>query len=309
MNLGAATMGTGVLAAVDPMDHVVPHTLFEIPSFLGGGFTALDGMVYLPEKLPFTNHLLMSLIAAALMLLIFPLLARDYPMAPRGIRNLFESLMEFIRKEVAQPSLHEHTDKFMPFLWTVFFFILFNNLLGMIPLDAFSTVVAGKSHIFGTATSGLSITAGLALVSFLVFHGSGVVAQYHHGVEHGSSPGAAAIAAAPRYLNSMVPHVPGVIGLILYLPLLLLEFALSFVKPFALAIRLFANMFAGHTVLASLLLLAPAGMKIASLGVSIPTVLGCAGLSCLELFVAFLQAYIFTFLTAMFIGAAVSPDH
>lgn len=302
-------VGMNILAAANPMDHVSPHTLFELPSFLGKGFSVLDGMIYLPAHPPFTNHLLMMLISAVLMLLLFPMIARDYPLVPSGVRNLIESIMEFIRKDVAQPSLHEHTDKFMPFLWTVFFFILFNNLLGMIPLDAFSTALAGKSHIFGTATSGLSITAGLAIVSFVVFHGAGIVAQYRHGVEHGSSPVAAAVTAAPRYLGSLAPHVPGIIGLILFLPLVALEFLLSFVKPFALAIRLFANMFAGHIVLASLLLLAPVGLKAASLGVSVPTVLGCAALSCLELFVAFLQAYIFTFLTAMFIGAAVSPDH
>lgn len=298
-----------ILAAADPMEHVVPHTIVDFPSFLGPGFERLGGMIYLPARLPFTNHMLMSLIAALLMLIVFPLLARDYPLVPSGVRNLFESVLEFIRKEVAQPALHEHTDRFMPFLWAMFFFILFNNLLGLIPLDAASTAFAGRSHLFGTATAGLSITAGLAIISFLVFHGAGVVVQYEHGVAHGWSRLAAGLAAVPRYLHTLVPPVPGVVGWVLYLPMMGLEFALSFVKPFALAIRLFANMLAGHVVLASLLLLAPVGFKLAALGISVPTVLGCVGLSCLELFVAFLQAYIFTFLTAMFIGAAVSPEH
>ncbi len=290
---------TTLMASADPMTHVLPH---EIARF--GPFS-------------FTNHMLMLLISAGLMLLIFPMLARRYtalsagerPSAPSGILNFFESIMNFIRKEVVYPSLHEHTDRFLPYLWTLFFFILFNNLLGMIPMDAISSAVFGKQHLFGTATAGISVTAGLAVISFLVFHGAGVVAQYHHGVEHGKSAGAAFVMAPFSYLASMVPAVPGIIGKLLFLPLLVLEFALSFVKPFALAIRLFANMLAGHVVLASLLALAPAIRHMADAGVALPAVLGCAALSCLELFVAFLQAYIFVFLTSMFIGAAVSPDH
>jgi F-type H+-transporting ATPase subunit a len=259
--------------------------------------------------------MLMLLIAAVLMLMVFPALARRYiadtvgvrPSAPRGYLNFFESIMEFIRKEVAYPALHEHTDRFLPFLWTLFFFVLFNNLLGLVPLDAFVTTLIGKQHLFGTATAGLSVTAGLATVSFVVFHGAGVIEQYRHALHHGRSIGSALLICVPAYLKTLAPTMPGVIGAILFLPLLVLEFLLSFVKPFALAIRLFANMLAGHVVLASLLALAPAIRHLSDAGVAVPTVLGCVALSGLELFVAFLQAYIFTFLTSMFIGAAVNP--
>ena len=281
----------GMLAASDPMQHVLPHPLFHI-----GPFT-------------FTNHLLMLLITAAIMLVVFPALARNYPMVPRGPRNLFEMIMQFIRTEVAQPSLHHHTDRFVPFLWTLFFFILFNNLLGLVPLDPLALLIVGRGHVLGTATAGLSVTAGLAVVSFVLFHGAGIVEQYSQQVGKGKPVGTAAIKGVLLYLNSMVPHVPGVIGMILYLPLLGLEMVLSLVKPFALAIRLFANMMAGHVVLASLLLMIPVLRHIGDWGIAVPTLLGCTFLSLLELLVAFLQAYIFVFLTCMFIGAAVSPEH
>ena len=86
--------------------------------------------------------------------------------------------MQFIRKDVAYPSLHQHTDRFMPFLWTLFFFILINNLLGMIPLDSLSLLILGKGHVFGTATAGLSVTAGLAAFSFILWNITGYLEQY-----------------------------------------------------------------------------------------------------------------------------------
>jgi F-type H+-transporting ATPase subunit a len=110
-------------------------------------------------------------------------------------------------------------------------------------------------------------------------------------------------------MQSFVPQIPGVTGIVLFPFLFLLEMIGVAVKPFALAIRLFANMMAGHIVLASLLLLIPVIKGLSEVGIAAPTIVGCAALNCLELFVAFLQAYIFTFLTCMFIGAAVSPEH
>ena len=280
-----------MLAATDPMQHVIPHTLFHV------------------GPMAFTNHMLMLLVAAALLAVGFPLMARNYPMVPSGVRNLVESLMVFIRNEVAKPSLHEHTDRFMPFIWTVFFFILVNNLLGLVPLDPLSVLILGRGHIVGPATAGMSVTAGLALVSFFVIHVAGIREQIAHQRHHGRSGGSAVLMGIVMYFHGLVPAIPGILGVILFVPFLGLELLGAAVKPFALCIRLFANMLAGHVVLASLLVLAPAIHNIADLGLSVPVVLGCAALSCLELFVAFLQAYIFTFLTCMFIGAAVSPQH
>ena len=280
-----------MLAATDPMQHVIPHTLFHV------------------GPLAFTNHMLMLLVSAILLAVGFPLMARNYPMVPSGVRNLVESMMVFIRNEVARPSLHEHTDRFMPFIWTVFFFILVNNVIGLVPLDPLSVLIFGRGHIAGTATAGISVTAGLALASFFVIHMAGMRVQIGHQRHKGRSGGAAIFVGIAMYFHGLVPAIPGVLGICLFPFLLVLELLGALVKPFALCIRLFANMLAGHVVLASLLILAPAIHNIADLGLSVPVILGCAALSCLELFVAFLQAYIFTFLTCMFIGAAVSPQH
>jgi len=285
-------MGNAVfIAAGDPMEHVLPHKLFDL------------------GPIPFTNHMLMLLVVAAVMLVVFPRLARNYPLVPSGFRNMIEAVMVFLRTEVAKPALHEHTDRFLPFIWTLFFFILFNNLIGMVPLDPLAVLVLGKGHLAGTATAGLSVTAGLAVVAFIMIHVSGIMEQYRVALGQDRSSVAAAFRGFFLYWYNFVPHIPGVLGVILWPFLFVLEMIGAAVKPFSLAVRLFANMMAGHTVLASLLMMIPAIRHASDVGIAIPTLLGCAGLGCLELFVAFLQAYIFVFLTCMFIGAAVSPEH
>src|SRR5438094_5302860 len=134
------------LAAADPLEHVLPHHLF----WLG--------------PLDVTNQMMMVVVAAVLMLLIFPRLFNktviaDERSAPTGARNFFESILEFLRVEVFRPALKEHTDRFVPFLWTLFFFILFCNLLGQIPFAEFFTLINHlrgvhdpESHLGGTAT-------------------------------------------------------------------------------------------------------------------------------------------------------------
>lgn len=397
------------LAAHDPVDHVLPHAFFRLlPMNLNFGADSIPLLGFpLSREFFFTNQLLMTLVAAVLCLLIFPRLARAYagagavPLPPRGVvMNLFESLLQFIREQVARPVLKHRTDRFMPFLWTMFFFILFCNLLGLIPLaDIFQMLSGGKLRgIGGTATGNLAVTGGLALCAFLMIHASGVGEVYHnlvrgtyghhaeedeehgaHGPPHGDralAPGLAAFWAAPLYVWSFAPHVfakpqpratPGllhrIVLVILFVPivaieywvifgqiagpsaaplglyvgavtgliaagcagglhwtdfvdllmwafLLLLEFIGAIIKPFALMIRLFANMIAGHIVLASILLLIFAA-KTVLMGytVGVLSTLGCVALDCLELFVAFLQAYIFVFLTTLFISMAVAPEH
>src|SRR3954469_11873084 len=134
------------ILAADPLDHVLPHKLHM---HLG----------------PFdvTNQMFMALVAAVLMLLIFPVLFRRASAEPpRGAKNFFESILEFLRVEVFRPALKEHTDRFLPFLWTLFFFILFCNLLGQIPLGEIITLFTGKaSHFGGTATGSPTTTLGL----------------------------------------------------------------------------------------------------------------------------------------------------
>jgi F-type H+-transporting ATPase subunit a len=263
-----------LLAAGDPLDHVVPHTLFRL------GPVAVS------------NQLLMLVVAALLMLVLFPLAARGGSLVPRGFRNFVESILVYLREQVARPSLRESTDRFMPFLWTVFFLILLSNLLGMLPIDPLVTALTGRpSHVGGTPTGNINVTAALAVCAFFAIHVGGMMEQ---GVGH--------------YWKSFVPHVPG----LLYPLMLVLELIGALVKPFALAIRLFANMIAGHIVLAVLIGFTSVLAKgVSGVGVvaAVAAIAGATFISLLEIFVAFLQAYIFTFLTTLFLGMAVHPEH
>jgi F-type H+-transporting ATPase subunit a len=262
------------LAAADPSDHVKAHDLFRI-----GEYTI-------------TNHVVMLCLAGLLLLLVVPLAARGGTgLVPRGFRNMLEAVLQFIREGVARPILGHHTDHYIPFLWTIFLLILTANLLGFVPLGAMGASIDDHwEHIGGTATGNISITAGLALCAFLFIHVSGVKAQ-----------------GAGHYFKNLAPHVPWPVLILLY-PLEILG---AFVKPFALAIRLFANMIAGHIVIAVLLGFAATGLEMAAGGYAITavTVLGSVAMNLLEVFVAFLQAYIFTFLTTLFLGMAVHPEH
>ncbi|HEV8606753.1 MAG TPA: F0F1 ATP synthase subunit A [Tepidisphaeraceae bacterium] len=373
------------IATADPLDHVLPH---DMHMHVG------------PFHL--NNQMFMALVAGILMLLIFPVLfRRNVADVPHGARNFFESIMEFLRVEVFRPALKEHTDRFVPFLWTLFFFILFCNLLGQIPFGEIVTAISGKeSHWGGTATGTVATTGALALCAFLAIHLSGMVqvarslmdgTYGHHGhhEEHSSNgeagheaahdldhprseglvadvpqdlraltdpakhyaddehhkhhhhkpddghlhvgyeahgagqkmnPVLAVLASPFLYLWNFAPHPfkpkPGesAVGWLMDVPiwfaLLALELIGAMIKPFALTIRLFANMIAGHIVLAALILLIPVAAGVgAQIGVGAPVTMLSLLIRVLELFVAFLQAYIFTFLTTLFIASAVAPEH
>lgn len=363
-----------VLALASPIEEVMPHNLWHI-----GG-------------LWITNQMIMALAAAILMLLIFPFIFRGSDASvPRGTRNFLEAMLEFFRIEVFRPALKEHTDRFAPFLWTLFFFILFCNMLGWIPFgEIFYLITQGRAHHWGgTATGTMSTTGGLAIVTFFVIHISGITQSYrnlrsgghgHHEPEngqppfesahqlehmrgdalptnlpsdfraladpthhyqddlphshgqaavaavvyepphHGVSVGAAMAGAVPVYLWNFAPHPfrpqPGQSKLIwaadvpMWMFLLALEFIGALVKPFALAIRLFANMVGGHTVLAVLVGLIVAAPTIAGqFGMGIPMTVMSLLVRALELFVVFLHAYIFVFLATLFIASAVAPEH
>ena len=258
----------------DALSHVLPHEVFRV----GGHGIA--------------NHLVMLVVSAALMLFVFSWVARSKELVPRGPRNFFESILQYIREDIARPLLHERTDRFMPLLWTFFFLILFSNLLGALPIDPILTAVTGhESHVSGTATGNIGVTAGLALCAFFSIH---ILGMREQGVRH--------------YWKTFVPHVPAVLWPLMFV----LELGGAFVKPFSLAIRLFANMIAGHIVLAIILgftTLLANSIGGLSIGVSLVSVLGATAISLLELFVCFLQAYIFTYLTTLFIGMAVHPEH
>jgi F-type H+-transporting ATPase subunit a len=208
--------------------------------------------------------------------------------------NMFEAILVFVRDEIARPSIGEHdAARFLPFLWNIFFFILFCNLLGILPWA-------------GSPTGSLMVTTAMAGVTFVAVLGTGVAKFGPLG-----------------YVKSLVPHMelPIVLWICLFFMMLIIEILGLLIKHVVLAVRLLANMFAGHLVLAVIVsfILASAktmlflwvGVTVASVfgsaALSLLELLGAVALSLLELFVAFLQAYIFTFLSALFIGMAAHP--
>ena len=263
-------IATTILATSNPLDHVVQHELFTLTRI---------GSV----DITIANHTLMILVAGILMAVTFYFVGKQRTIVPTGLRNFFESICVYLREDLARPFLGDATDRFIPLIWNTFFFILFVNLLGMIPIDGFGFGL--YSHIGGTATANIWVTGALAAMAFVMIHVSGIREQ-----------------GIWKYIVTFIPHVPWPLIPLMYV----LEIAGAIIKPCALAIRLFANMVAGHTILAALV-----GLGIASGNLLIGGVVvaGCALFSLLELLVAVIQAYIFTFLMTMFIGAAMHPDH
>ena len=265
--------------AADPQEHVVDHLLWQV-----NGFWLLS------------NHIVMILIVAALMMLIFPMITKGYrdgQHVPSGSRNFFEAIIVYLRNDVAKPLLGDETDRFMPFFWTLFFFILFCNLIGLLPLDAIQTAIQGGHHAFhpisGTATSNFYVTATLALVVFCVIQFQGIVANGFDGWLHHFLGG------APWWLAPIMVPVE-ILGML--------------IKPFALAVRLAANMTAGHLLLAVLAGFVPLAFENIGTGggilIGFVAVIASVLIMMLELFVALLQAYLFVFLSALFISQLIT---
>lgn len=220
-----------------------------------------------------TKHLLLMWVVCALLVLVFRAVIRRQAAVPTGITNAFEAIVVFLRDEVILPAMGEAGKRYLPYLLTVFFFILFCNLLGLLPYSA-------------TATGNVTVTAALALISLIMIQVSGI---REHGLWH--------------HLHNLVP--PGIPFWLL--PIMIpVEIMGQFTKPFALCIRLYANMTAGHLVILSFLAL----IFIMESVIIAPISVGFAlFINLLELFIAFLQAYIFTLLTALFMGMSIHPQH
>lgn len=273
------------MAAHDPLGHVVDHPTLEFPWW---NPPSHQMEIRLPNPLGFestqiTRFMVMELIAAVLaVVVLIPVVRhiRRQAVSRGGFFNAFEALLLYIRDDVARPAIGGHgADRFLPYLWTAFFFVLFNNLLGMIPG-------------FASPTGNINVTAVLAVMTLATVVSAGVR-------EMGVS----------GYLTGLVPHidVPWPLNYFLWPLMFVIEVVGLLIKHIVLAVRLFANMFAGHVVLAVIL-----GFILMAKGpifyfVMPASILGVITLSLLELFVAFLQAYIFTFLSALFIGSAVHP--
>jgi F-type H+-transporting ATPase subunit a len=329
----------------NPLDHVLDDKTWEFFDSLFGDpvkwdIGAIDLFGY---KFQITKFMILELIAAVLVMAVFIPIAQMIRggKLPKGpFWNFFEAILLFIRNEIAKPQLQEDTDRYMPFLWTLFFFILFCNLLGLVPL-------------LGSPTASISMTAGLAVFSLILFH-AGAIAKlgvwkylksmwmpieivpfplrkpgsgHGHGHDdHGHGPGHDDHHAHPVDDKPPPTGLKLVLALLLWFPSWLfgllisamvfaIEFAGTFIKSGVLALRLFVNMFAGHIMLASILLMIVAvGNAEQALtpvfGVAtVLSVLFVTALSLLELFVAFIQAYVFTLLTALFLGIALHPSH
>ena len=210
--------------------------------------------------------------------------------------HMIEVICGYLRENTVRPLIGKRTDAMMPFLWTLFFFILINNVLGLIPLLDLQNIIAGKmapemiaehkAFIGGTATQSLYVTAGLAIISAVVINGAGIK-------ELG--------------LGGYIKHLTAEAPIFVWPIIIPIEILGTFIKPIALAIRLFANMTAGHILVAVLLGFASTdGFFSDNLVIGIPvgivSSLGVIAIYFLELFVAFLQAFVFMFLTTVFIS-------
>jgi F-type H+-transporting ATPase subunit a len=229
-----------------------------------------------------TRFMLVELLVAVLMIIVFVPMARRLRSgeAPRGrLANFFEAMLLFIRDEVARPSIGEHhADRFLPFLWTLFFFVLFANFLGLIPW-------------IGAPNSSISTTAAYAGITFVVVLAAGIKTFGPVGFFIGQVPNI---------------DIPFALKLFLYPMIFVIEMFGMLVKHCVLAIRLFANVFAGHLVLAIILgFIAQVAGTWIWYGVAPASVFGSVCLSLLEVLVCLIQAYVITFLAAIFIGMAV----
>jgi len=260
--------------------HVKDADAFHLPGGLHLAVPQPFEAVGLPLHL--TKFMVLELGVALLMLVVFIPLARRVASgeAPRGrFGNLLEVMIVFVRDRIARPAIGSRdADRFLPFLWTQFFFILFLDLCGLLPW-------------LGSPTGALGTTGAIALVTFAVVVGAGIRRFGPIG-----------------YWVGQVPHmdVPWVLAIFLKPMILGIEVVGLLVKHFILAVRLFANMFAGHLVLAVIMgFIAQAAGTWLWYGVMPASVLGAVAINMLELLVACLQAYVFTFLSALFIGMAV----
>jgi F-type H+-transporting ATPase subunit a len=279
----------------DAKDFITPHITdahtLDYPCFHAGFVCEYD----LPRWAPIhigrfaldispTRHVVMLWIAALLCIVTTLLALRAHNRrtregkAPSGFGNGLEALVLYLRNDVVLPNVGAHGNGYVPYLLTLFFFILFANLLGLVPYGA-------------TATGNISVTATLAIVTFFVIEMAGMKAQ------------------GKAYINTIVfwPHDMS-LGMKLFISPILtpIELIGKVTKPIALAIRLFANMVSGHVVLLALISL------IFTFGswllVPVPLLMA-TGIVILELFVAFLQAFIFTLLSSVFIGLIREGAH
>ncbi len=274
--------------AAKKVDIILPHISdsdeLDVPWFNFSGYR----VVHLPHWRPImigshaldlspTKHVVMMIIAAFMACVILIGAARAQArhtargVAPKGVSGTVEAMVLYLRNEVILPAVGPRGDVFVPYLLSTFFFILFANLLGLLPYGS-------------TATGNVSVTGALALIAFIVIEVSGM------------------IALGKGYISTIVywPHDMPLFGKIIMTTIMTpVEILGKFTKPFALTIRLFANMTAGHVMVLALISII---FMFGSVLIGIAPMLMAVAIMMLELFVALLQAYVFTLLVASFIG-------
>jgi F-type H+-transporting ATPase subunit a len=251
------------------LHHIYDSREIEFP----GGHLELPHFELFGMDLSLTKHVVFLWIAAVILIVTLSIVARKNTKnrVPKGLGNLVEVFVMFVRDEIVVPNMGKAGLKYLPYLLTNFFFILVMNLLGLIPYGA-------------SATGNVSVTAGLAIIAFFMIQISAIRAQ---GFGH--------------YLA----HLTGGVHWALWPIMIPIEVLGLFTKPFALCIRLFANMTGGHIVILALIGLIFVFKTLMVAPVSIAFALG---IYMLELFVAFLQAYIFTMLTSLFMGLGMPAE-
>ena len=250
------------------MEHLQPHMI--VPLNIGG----IDVSI--------TNAVIAIWVASVLVFITMTMAGRIGRLVPKGLQNLMESLVSFSRQTLVVEILGEDGLAWFPFIATLFFFILFCNLLGLVP------------KMF-TATSNINVTASLAVVVFLCTQGAGML---KHGIG--------------GYCKTFVPKgMPrGPLGLILIVFMVFVEFISQLARPFSLAVRLFANMTAGHLVI--LVFISMIFMfqgVLARIFITPVSVVMAVVMMAFEIFVSVLQAFIFAILASIYISLAVHPEH
>ena len=284
-------------APLDPISHVADPAAGHWELFETAHEESTLHHLHLPGFV--SKFMVLELIAAVLIVWGFLWVSRKIAKGdvPRGkLWNFLEWVLLFVRDQVAKPAIGEHDHKrFLPYLWSLFLFILVMNLMGLVPF-------------LGSPTASMAVTGALALVAFVVIHYNGFVGN------HGFM----------GYMKTFVPQIEAndpvmkVLGPPIQVGMFFLELLGALIRAVVLAVRLFANMLAGHTVLFIILsfitMIGHAANdsstgEVIIWGVSATSIVVVLGLSILELFVACLQAFVFTFLTAIFIGLAMHPQH
>ncbi len=273
------------LAAANPLDHVIDSKIIGTDGFwtvsnvtvmlVLGGLVMVWGMLAAAKRIKTGNARSIE----------------DY--RTQGVwANFVETICVYLRNDVFKPILKEHTDKYTPLLWTFFWFILICNLFGLVPFKDI-TALMGLNHghgYGGTATQSIWVTGALAAIAFIFING-------------------VAIAKDPV---GFVRHLTADTPVFMWIIMVPVELLGLFVKPFALAMRLFANMTGGHVVVA--VMLSFVKMLVDNLGglgygMSVLPVGAIIALYFLEVLVSFIQAFVFTFLTCLFLGTLIVHEH